>query len=463
MDHNGSAAEVAERLLIATRDLDNTSGTPGFTTTIHMINSGIMKLAQFMRLPKSRTVYRGLGGTALPNCFFQPNEFGCRGGTEAAFMSTTLDSATALQYISDLPLPLVFELSVGQVDRGAEVKWCSQYPGENEVLFSPLCNIEVIGIPSIKLFGSGDDVKEVLVFNCKISVNFKCMSREELECRRYTQLLSSLNYTYQEIERDLHRQMHIVAQQNPHKAAEGAEIVQKILEECEKLIAYHRSTDPKDYNESEGFHQMALQDCAMLPSMALAKFSAWYDRGLCFPSNFSELSMHEWQVFFQGEQWKKYEIKLESIKRNYKAESFSWGSHTRQLTLQEAAFQLIHDRGLLFTKRGSTTLPDTSHFDAPATPSRQQPRRSMIYGKPVALNELDGFRNGHTALMRAVFQGDPFDVELLLSVGCGVDVQDEAGRTGLLCSIILVHQKNWRMHHTNSCSILGQLVFTTDM
>ncbi len=125
MDHNGSAAEVAERLLIATRDLDNTSGTPCFTTTIHMINSGIMKLAQFMRLPKSRTVYRGLGGTALPNCFFQPNEFGCRGGTEAAFMSTTLDSATALQYISDLPLPLVFELSVGQVDRGAEVKWCS--------------------------------------------------------------------------------------------------------------------------------------------------------------------------------------------------------------------------------------------------------------------------------------------------------------------------------------------------
>jgi len=58
-----------------------------------------------------------------------------------------------------------------------------------------------------------------------------------------------------------------------------------------------------------------------------------------------------------------------------------------------------------------------------------------------------------------VFHGDPFDVELLLSVGCGVDVQDEAGRTGLLCSIILVrHQKNWRMHHTNSCSISRQLV-----
>jgi hypothetical protein len=192
------------------------------------------------------------------------------------------------------------------------------------------------------------------------------------------------------------------------------------------MIAYHRSTDPKDYNESEGFHQMALQDCAMLPSMALDFI---------------------------------YEIKLESLKRNNQQGSFSWGRHTRQLTLQEAAFQLIHDRGLLCTKRGSMTLPDTSQFDALATPSIQQPRRSMIYGKPVTLNELDGVRNGHTALMRAVFHGGPFDVELLLSVGRSVDAQDEAGRTALLCSIILVrHQKNWRMHHTNSCSILRQLV-----
>jgi hypothetical protein len=213
--------------------------------------------------------------------------------------------------------------------------------------------------------------------------------------------------------------------------------------------------------------------------------------------------MHEWQVFFQGEQWKKYEIKLESLKiidneeRSFKdnneERSFSWGrqrslqeaalplihdrglfftkrgsltlpnTRERQFSLQEAALPLIHDRGLLLTKRGSMTLPDTVQCDPPASSSMQQPRQSMIYGKPVALNELDGFRNGHTALMRAVFNGDPFDVELLLSVGCSVDMQDEAGRTGLMCSIILVrHQKNWRMYHTNSFSIKTAR-FTTEM
>jgi ankyrin repeat protein len=61
--------------------------------------------------------------------------------------------------------------------------------------------------------------------------------------------------------------------------------------------------------------------------------------------------------------------------------------------------------------------------------------------------------------MLAVFKGDPFDVELLLSAGCSVDAEDKAGRTALMCSIILVrHQKKWRMHHTNSCTILRQLI-----
>ena len=454
VDRNGSAAEVAERLLIAIRDLKNTPWKPGFTTTIHMINSGIIKLEQLMRLPKSRTVYRGLGGTALPNCFFWPDEFGCRGGTEAAFMSTTLDSAIALQYISNLSLPLVFELNVGQVDRGAEVKWCSQYPNENEILFPPLCNLEVIGNPSIKLFGSGDDVKEVLVFTCKLSVNFKSMSREELESRRHTQLVSSLDYSKQEIQRDLNRQMQIVFQQNPHKAEEGEQIVQKILDECEELIAYHRSMNPKNYNESEAFHQMALQDCALLPSMALAKFSAWYDRGLCYPSNFSELSMHEWQIFFQGEQWKAYENQWKSMKTicNNKEQ----GTENRYFVtreLQEVALPLIKSRGLLFARK-EKTVSFTAQFDFSSNNIKSRDDKAAG-----AFSELDGFRNGLTALMLAVFKGDPFDVELLLSAGCSVDAQDKAGRTALMCSIILVrHQKNWRMHHTNSCTILRQLI-----
>jgi len=62
-----------------------------YTTTIHCIVSGIIKLSKVMRLPDSRTVYRGLGGLDLPEAFTTPDECGIRGGVENGMLSTTLD------------------------------------------------------------------------------------------------------------------------------------------------------------------------------------------------------------------------------------------------------------------------------------------------------------------------------------------------------------------------------------
>jgi len=40
---------------------------------------------------------------------------------------------------------LQFEIKVSQIDRGASLGWCSQYPNEEEVLMPPLSNLEVTG------------------------------------------------------------------------------------------------------------------------------------------------------------------------------------------------------------------------------------------------------------------------------------------------------------------------------
>ena len=61
-------------------------GQFSYVTTIHMINSGILKLASASPLPPSRKVYRGLSGMRLPECFFVDDASGCRGGVELAFM-----------------------------------------------------------------------------------------------------------------------------------------------------------------------------------------------------------------------------------------------------------------------------------------------------------------------------------------------------------------------------------------
>ena len=57
-----------------------------YTTTLHGINSAIIKLSKLTRATK---IYRGIAGMKLPDEFWTPNEFDVRGGIESAFMSTS--------------------------------------------------------------------------------------------------------------------------------------------------------------------------------------------------------------------------------------------------------------------------------------------------------------------------------------------------------------------------------------
>ena len=50
-----------------------------YTTTLHGINSSVIKLG---KLTKATKVYRGISGMALPNEFWEENAFGVRGGVE---------------------------------------------------------------------------------------------------------------------------------------------------------------------------------------------------------------------------------------------------------------------------------------------------------------------------------------------------------------------------------------------
>ena len=80
-------------------------------------------------------VYRGVSGMALPDKFWTDNEYGVKGGIEAAFMSTTKDRKVAMQYAASSGRGVVFEIQQGMIDRGADIGWLSQYPHEEEILF----------------------------------------------------------------------------------------------------------------------------------------------------------------------------------------------------------------------------------------------------------------------------------------------------------------------------------------
>ena len=113
-----------------------------YTTTIHAINSSIVKLS---KLTVATKVYRGVHKLVLPEQFWQPNEYGVKGGIEPAFMSTTTNRNVAMSYavMSGDGVAFVFEIQQGMVDRGADISFLSQYPHEQEILFAPLTGLEV--------------------------------------------------------------------------------------------------------------------------------------------------------------------------------------------------------------------------------------------------------------------------------------------------------------------------------
>ena len=62
------------------------------------------------------------------------------------------------------------------MDRGAEMKWISQFPGEEEVVMPPLSNLEVIGAPYLTRL----DGKIILIVPLRVNVNIKSKTMGEL-------------------------------------------------------------------------------------------------------------------------------------------------------------------------------------------------------------------------------------------------------------------------------------------
>ena len=155
-----------------------------YTTTIHAINSAIIKLS---KLTVAKRVFRGVAGMSLPNQFWEANAYGVKGGIDGAFMSTTTHREVAFSYAASATngVGIVFEIAQGMVDRGADIGWLSQYPHEREILFGPLTGLEV---RSTRVDGI------VLVMDMAISVNLASLTIEQV--RRYS--LSPCRSTFPE-------------------------------------------------------------------------------------------------------------------------------------------------------------------------------------------------------------------------------------------------------------------------
>lgn len=152
----------------------------GYTTTLHCINSAVVKTS---RLTTVTRVYRGVRAGYLPADFWAPNAYGVCGGIEAAFMSTTTDRDRAFEFAAagggaelESGKPgVLLEIQQGMVNRGAGMKWCSQYEHEEELLFAPLAGLEV----------QSTRVEEnVLIVSVSLSVNLMSATLDQVISKR---------------------------------------------------------------------------------------------------------------------------------------------------------------------------------------------------------------------------------------------------------------------------------------
>ena len=114
------------------KDADACSDPPGnlYTTSILVLQSAVLKMADKTPVPQGRKVYRGFG-RGLGDEWFVENPRGVICGVELGFMSTTTKREIALDYsgVKKSGVGSMFEFEVGAVDCGAKLDSLSQYPG----------------------------------------------------------------------------------------------------------------------------------------------------------------------------------------------------------------------------------------------------------------------------------------------------------------------------------------------
>ena len=72
--------------------------------------------------------------TILSGVVFNACTTGNRGGVEFGFLSTSASKEQAIGYINfKKGMCQLYEMNVGQVDRGADLSWISYFPDEKEV------------------------------------------------------------------------------------------------------------------------------------------------------------------------------------------------------------------------------------------------------------------------------------------------------------------------------------------
>ncbi|EKX33921.1 hypothetical protein GUITHDRAFT_119904 [Guillardia theta CCMP2712] len=248
-----------------------------YTTTIHCVVSGVVKLSLHSPLPEDRRVWRGVKGMRLPESFLKEDGLGVSGGVEYGLLSTTTDVGTAIQYAGKGEEPILLEISCGAIDRGASLAFLSQYPGEEEMLFPPLSYLEVLKESRYSMM-EGERVK---VLTLRINANTTSSTIEEMLGKRKQLYVGLLENIAREVERELvgcagRIQERLRSAFRDRLSNLSQFLFRSIERECRAMVEVSRGREAEWYNEDSRYKE-AIELSNSMKDMAINKLRHWIE------------------------------------------------------------------------------------------------------------------------------------------------------------------------------------------
>ena len=244
-----------------------------FPTTIHVLQSAVVKIAQQTKIPEGLVLYRGLS-VNLPLRFYKADEHGCKGYAEWGFMSTTAKREIAVMYSGvkkGQPTATVLRIKTSAVNRPACIEMFSQYSHEREYLWVPLSYMEPEGVPMAEASQHGLlQTIDVGVFS-----NGMATTTDELLGRKRQLHLKAFEGLLGQLRRDM---LHEAAERAAPDMSKAREAIDQVIKDVTEVLQRHRGTDEDKYTSASDFRGLN-EDMVDACTFGLSKFLLWLEGG----------------------------------------------------------------------------------------------------------------------------------------------------------------------------------------
>ena len=244
-----------------------------FASTLHVLASAVKKLQLIAEDGQGTRLYRGLGGLDV-------HEFlASQGFAERAFMSSTrsLDVALAYSGIKEGKAATVLAFDISTVDNGADISDFSQFPAERETVFNTCSFLEYErGMDTLHVTEWGV-VRQLLV---KINANTKALTVEELQGRRQSVVVTSLEVIHADVCRALDARVQTdafrnrLAQDEEQSLYWEKKFIRSIKEESGRRVKVYKDKDAVWFASNSRLGQ-AFSDGLDISMLAKAKLDLW--------------------------------------------------------------------------------------------------------------------------------------------------------------------------------------------